>query len=79
MEHPLVGNLDDLSVDQLTAQISDLSRKLGIASRSGNAHLCNQIRMALESYQNKYQQKLQADYTKKLSDAKIDPTKINIQ
>jgi len=79
MEHPLVGNLDDLSVDQLTTQISDLSRKLGIASRTGNAHLCNQIRMALESYQNKYQQKLQADYTKNLTDAKIDSTKINIQ
>jgi len=79
MEHPLVGNLDNLSVDQLTTQISDLSRKLGIASRTGNAHLCNQIRMALESYQNKYQEKLQADYAKKLSDAKIDSTKINIQ
>ena len=79
MEHPLVGNLDDLSVDQLTTQISDLSRKLSIASRTGNAHLCNQIRMALESYKNKYQEKLQADYAKKLSDAKIDSTKINIQ
>jgi hypothetical protein len=79
MEHPLVGNLDELSVDQLTTQISDLSRKLGIASRTGNAHLCNQIRMALESYQNKYYEKLQADYAKKLSDAKIDSTKINIQ
>lgn len=79
MEHPLVGNLDELSVDQLTTQISDLSRKLGIASRTGNANLCNQIRMAIESYQNKYQEKLQAEYAKKLSDAKIDSTKINIQ
>lgn len=79
MEHPLVGNLDNLSVDQLTTQISDLSRKLGMASKTGNAHLCNQIRMALENYQNKYQQKLQADYAKNLSDAKIDSTKINIQ
>lgn len=79
MEHPLVGNLDELTVDQLTTQINDLSRKLGIAMRTGNAHLCNQIRMALENYQNKYQDKLQADYAKKLSDAKIDSTKINIQ
>jgi hypothetical protein len=79
MEHPLVGNLDDLSVDQLTTQISDLSRKLGIASRTGNAHLCNQIRMALESYQNKYHEKLQSDYAKKLAAAKIDTTKIDIQ
>jgi hypothetical protein len=79
MEHPLVGNLDDLSVDQLSTQISDLSRKLGIASRTGNAHLCNQIRMALESYQNKYHEKLQSDYAKKLAAAKIDTTKIDIQ
>lgn len=79
MEHPLVGNLDELSVDQLSSQISDLSRKLGIATRSGNAHLCNQIRMALESYQNKYHEKLQSDYAKKLAAAKIDTTKIDIQ
>ena len=79
MEHPLVSNLDELSVDQLSSQISDLSRKLGIASRSGNAHLCNQIRMALESYQNKYHEKLQSDYAKKLAAAKIDTTKIDIQ
>jgi hypothetical protein len=79
MEHPLIGNLDNLSTDQLSTQISDLSRKLSIASRSGNAHLCNQIRMALESFQNKYQQKLQDDYAKKLADAKIDTSKINIQ
>jgi hypothetical protein len=79
MEHPLVGNLDELSIDQLTTQISDLSRKLGIANRTGNAHLCNQIRMALESYQNKYHEKLQSDYAKKLAAAKIDTTKIDIQ
>jgi hypothetical protein len=79
MEHPLVGNLDELSVEQLSSQISDLSRKLGIATRSGNAHLCNQIRMALESYQNKYHEKLQSDYAKKLAAAKIDTTKIDIQ
>jgi hypothetical protein len=79
MEHPLVSNLDELSVDQLSSQISDLSRKLGIATRSGNAHLCNQIRMALESYQNKYHEKLQSDYAKKLAAAKIDTTKIDIQ
>lgn len=79
MEHPLVNNLNELSVEQLSSQISDLSRKLGIASRTGNAHLCNQIRMALESYQNKYHEKLQSDYAKKLAAAKIDTTKIDIQ
>ena len=79
MEHPLIGNLDDLSTEELSTQISSLSKKLGIATRTGNAQLCNQVRMALESYQNKYREKLQATYNKQLADAKIDITKIDIQ
>ena len=59
MEHPLVGGLDHLSLDELTSKISELHRKLAIASRSGNGNLCNQIRMALESHQSKYNEKLQ--------------------
>jgi hypothetical protein len=59
MEHPLVGGLDHLSLDELTARISELHRKLSIAYRSGNGNLCNQIRMALESHQTKYNEKLQ--------------------
>jgi hypothetical protein len=58
MEHPLIPNLDELSADELSAKLSELNKKLGIAYRSGNAHLCNQIRMAIESYQSKYQEKL---------------------
>jgi hypothetical protein len=59
MEHPLVGGLDHLSLDELTSKISELHKKLAIASRSGNGNLCNQIRMALESHQSKYNEKLQ--------------------
>ena len=62
MEHPLIGDINDLTVEQLTERITDLHKKLGIAARSCNAHLSNQIRMALETYQNKYQQKLQEQY-----------------
>lgn len=58
MEHPLVSNLDDLSTEQLLDKVNELTKKLGIASRTGNAYLCNQLRMALESYQNKYNEKL---------------------
>lgn len=78
MEHPLIGNLDQLTVDELTTIISDLNRKLGIAARSGNAHLCNQIRMALESHTAKYQEKLQATYQKIANDSSLN-NKINIQ
>lgn len=55
MEHPLIGNLTELTADELSSKITELYSKLNIATRSGNAHLCNQIRMAIESYQSRYQ------------------------
>jgi hypothetical protein len=58
MEHPLISNLDSLTADQLQEKISELNKKLGIAYRTGNSYLCDQIRMAIESYQTKYQDKI---------------------
>lgn len=58
MEHPLIPNLDSLTTEQLTNKISELNKKLGIAYRTGNSYLCEQIRMAIESYQTKYQERL---------------------
>lgn len=62
MEHPLIPNLDELKVDELGAKISELNKKLRIAQNMGNGHLCNQIRMAIESYQAKHSQRLQEIY-----------------
>ena len=78
MEHPLISNLDQHSTDELGVIIGDLNRKLGIAMRSGNAHLCNQIRMAIESHNVKYQEKMQATYQKIADDSALK-NKINIQ
>ena len=58
MEHPLIPNLDSLTEQELLDKINELNRKLGIAYSTGNAHLCNQLRMAIESYRNKYQEKI---------------------
>lgn len=58
MEHPLVPNLEGLSAEELLEKVTELNKKLGIAYRTGNGHLCNQLRMAIESYQNKYNEKL---------------------
>ena len=63
MEHPLIANLDDLTAEQLQEKISELTKKLSIALRTGNGHLCNQIRMALESYQNKYNERTRGSST----------------
>jgi hypothetical protein len=58
MDHPLIGSLDEFTPEQLLDKINELNRKLGIAYSTGNAYLCNQIRMAIESHQTKYQEKL---------------------
>jgi hypothetical protein len=78
MEHPLIGDLDQLTVDELSAKVTDLNRKLAIAARGGNAYLCNQLRMAIESYQNKYQQRVQETYRQQIKDANFDD-KIKIE
>jgi hypothetical protein len=58
MEHPLIGSLEEFTPEQLLEKITELNRKLGIAYNMGNAHLCNQLRMAIESHQAKYQEKI---------------------
>ncbi len=58
MEHPLIGDLSNLSLDEISNKVTELNKKLSIAMSSGNGHLCHQLRMALESYNAKYQQKL---------------------
>ena len=78
MEHPLIGPLDELTLEELSTRVNELSKKLSIAARTGNGHLCNQIRMAMENYQNMYQQKLQDSYKKAQGDSNFDD-KINIQ
>jgi len=78
MEHPLIGPLDELTLEELGTKVNELGKKLSIAARSGNGHLCNQIRMAMENYQNMYQTKLQESYKKAQGDSNFDD-KINIQ
>ena len=61
MEHPLISNLDSLTEQELLDKVNELNKKLGIAYRTGNGHLCDQLRMAIESYQTKYQDKIRRD------------------
>ena len=80
MEHPLIPNLDDLKIDELGAKITELNKKLRIAQNMGNGHLCNQIRMAIESYQVKHNERLQEMYQKSNQDlGKNLDDKIDIQ
>lgn len=65
MEHPLISNIDHLTVEELQQRITELNKKIHVASRSGNASLVAQIRMALETFNNKYQQRLREEWESK--------------
>ena len=58
MEHPLLEIDSNLTVDQLQEKINDLTKKLSWAYRAGNGNLASQIQMALETYRNRYFEKL---------------------
>ncbi len=60
MEHPLINDIDHLSIDELQDRITDLTKKLSWAQRSGNVHLRSQIQMALTTFMTKYQEKQDA-------------------
>ena len=68
MEHPLIGNLEEFTAEQLLEKITELNRKLGIAYRMGNNDLCNQLRMAIENHQNKYQEKIRRNLDNNFDD-----------
>ncbi len=78
MQHPFIHGLDELTVEELTAKISDLHRKLAIAHRSGNGYLCDQIRMALDSYSTKQREKLDEQFRKSGGDEDTFNNKIDI-
>lgn len=58
MEHPLIGDLKDLSIEQLQNKISELNKRMSFAYKSGNQALLNQLQMVLESYNREYANKM---------------------
>ena len=68
MEHPLVGDLSSLTLEQLQEKINEISKKLMIAHRTGNGSLVAQVQMAFESYQTKYKERLDEMYRSKNDD-----------
>jgi len=67
-----------MTLEQLGSKVSELHKKLNIAHRMGNGYLCDQIRMAIESYNGKYQQKMRALSAPKVGDTDSFNSKIDI-
>jgi hypothetical protein len=74
MEHPFINNISDKSLEELQNTVSDLNGKLSFAYRTGNQPLMHQLQMAIESYRNQMNKKMDEIFAKQ----KIK-TQINIQ
>ena len=78
MEHPLINNVDDLSNQELQERVTDLTRKLTIAHKMGNAQLVGQIQMALETFQTKLKERQQAEYERQIGKGKDFGDRIDV-
>lgn len=58
MEHPFINGLEKKTLEELQTTISNLHTKLTFAYRTGNRALIAQLNMAIESYRQAYQKKL---------------------
>lgn len=78
MEHPLISDLDKLTIEQLQERISDLTKKFSWAQRSRNYNLCAQLQLAIQTFQGAYEEKTKAAWEAQKKDGTDFSNKINI-
>lgn len=71
MQHPFIGDLSHLTVDEIQTKINDLTSKLSFCYRTQNQVLINQLHMAIESYKAEYVKKVNELYKKNNIQEKI--------
>ena len=57
--HPLMPNLSELSLEELTTKYNELVKRLTQAHRIGNGNLVRQVSMLLEGYRSELSQRQQ--------------------
>lgn len=72
MEHPFINDLSEKSVEELQETISSLTNKLTYAYRTGNSPLIEQLNMAIESYRNQYNKKMDEVFSNQKLGGKIN-------
>lgn len=75
MEHPFINDLSDKTAEELQDTIANLSQKLTFAYRTGNQALIDQLNMALESYRNQLNRKMDELFAKHEIHSKINVEK----
>ena len=58
MEHPLIGDLSGLKIEELQHKISELNKRMSFAYKTGNQALLGQLQMVLEAYNREYAHKM---------------------
>ena len=58
MEHPLIGDISGLKIEEIQNKISELNKRLSFAYKTGNGPLIHQLNMVLNAYNQEYQNKL---------------------
>ncbi len=64
MQHPFIGDLSNLTVDEIQTKINDLTSKLSYCYRTQNQVLIRQLHMAIDSYKAEYIKKVNDLYKK---------------
>lgn len=62
MQHPFIGDLSELTLEQVQEKIQTLSKNLTFAYRTGNQNMVNQLNMVLESYKSEASKRLDSMY-----------------
>lgn len=57
MNHPLTGNLRDLSDSDLQKKITELGKRLVFAHQTGNAQMIQQLEMLMQDYRDVSQER----------------------
>ena len=78
IDHPGINpkELKELSLDELQSKLSDLTERLGIAYSLNNQTLINQLHMAINSYKNVHDDKLNEMFGSE-KDNSLDKIKIS--
>jgi len=77
MEHPLVGQLKDLSLEEIQTKLQEISKRLSFAYRTGNDSLAYQLQMVQHSYTEEYNRKMRAMMPKDDDDSHNDKIDIS--
>lgn len=75
MEHPLINDISNLTLEELQEKITTLNQNLTFAHRMGNTSIIYQIQMLLESYNSMYREKTDEMFQKRKIDSKIEINK----